>query len=99
MVSALAMRLALRDLSGEETLAAIELAEKRGVQGAQGARIHDLLQPRGRSGWSRENPNPRWQLQLLGRGDLRRMALSRGGIVLIVPKLAAYAEPTDMRGR
>ena len=43
MVAGLAQRLALRDLSGAETLVAINLAEERGVQGA---RIHDLLHAR-----------------------------------------------------
>ena len=43
MLSSLAKRLSLRDLSGAETLAAIELADKRGIQGA---RIHDLLHAR-----------------------------------------------------
>jgi len=43
MLSTLAKRLSLRDLSGAETLAAIEMADKRGIQGA---RIHDLLHAR-----------------------------------------------------
>jgi len=43
MLSSLATRLSLRDLSGAETLAVIELADERGVQGA---RIHDLLHAR-----------------------------------------------------
>jgi predicted nucleic acid-binding protein len=40
MLSALAKRLSIRDLDGTETLEAIEMAERLGVQGA---RIHDLL--------------------------------------------------------
>ena len=43
MVSSLARKLSVRDLTSEETLAAIDLADKRGVQGA---RIHDLLHAR-----------------------------------------------------
>ena len=43
MLSTLAKRLSLRDLSGAETLDAIEVADKRGIQGA---RIHDLLHAR-----------------------------------------------------
>jgi hypothetical protein len=43
MLSSLAERLSLRDLNGPETLAAIEMAEKRSIQGA---RIHDLLHAR-----------------------------------------------------
>src|SRR5947208_9608226 len=46
MIAALANRLSCRDLSSAETLAAIEMAEKRGVQGA---RIHDLLHARAAS--------------------------------------------------
>ena len=46
MVSGLAPHLSLRDLSGAETLAAINLAETRGIQGA---RIHDLLHARAAS--------------------------------------------------
>jgi hypothetical protein len=40
MVLALAGKLAVRDLTSEETLAVINMAEKGGIQGA---RIHDLL--------------------------------------------------------
>jgi predicted nucleic acid-binding protein len=43
MVSSLASKLSVRDLTSRETLAAIKLADKRGVQGA---RIHDLLHVR-----------------------------------------------------
>ena len=43
MVLSLARKLSVRDLTSDETLAAIELADKRGVQGA---RIHDLLHAR-----------------------------------------------------
>ena len=43
MLSTLAKRLSLRDLTGAEMLAAIEMADKRGIQGA---RIHDLLHAR-----------------------------------------------------
>ena len=40
MVLSLARKLSVRDLTRAETLAVIESADKRGVQGA---RIHDLL--------------------------------------------------------
>jgi predicted nucleic acid-binding protein len=43
MVLSLASKLSVRDLTRDETLAAIKLAAKRGVQGA---RIHDLLHMR-----------------------------------------------------
>jgi predicted nucleic acid-binding protein len=43
MVASLAKRFSVRDLTSEETLATLELAEQRG---AQGARIHDLLHAR-----------------------------------------------------
>ena len=43
MILSLARKLSVRDLMSEETLATIELAAKRGVQGA---RIHDLLHAR-----------------------------------------------------
>jgi len=43
MVSSLARKLSVRDLTRDETLAAIDLADERGVQGA---RIHDLLHAR-----------------------------------------------------
>jgi predicted nucleic acid-binding protein len=43
MVLSLANKLSVRDLTREETLAVIEVAENRGVQGA---RIHDLLHAR-----------------------------------------------------
>lgn len=46
MVSSLAKKLSVRDLTRDETLAAIELADERGVQGA---RIHDLLHARAAS--------------------------------------------------
>jgi predicted nucleic acid-binding protein len=46
MLSTLARRLAVRDLTVAETLSAIEVADKRGVQGA---RIHDLLHARAAS--------------------------------------------------
>lgn len=43
MVLSLARKFSIRDLTTGETLAALELADKRGVQGA---RIHDLLHAR-----------------------------------------------------
>ncbi len=43
MIRALAAKLGPQELSREETLAAIDLAQKRGVQGA---RIHDLIHAR-----------------------------------------------------
>jgi hypothetical protein len=43
MLAALAKHFAFRDLSWAETLAVIQLAQERGVQGA---RIHDLLHAR-----------------------------------------------------
>ena len=43
MIASLAKRLSTRDLTIEETLAVVEIAEERGVQGA---RIHDLLHAR-----------------------------------------------------
>lgn len=46
MVRSLARKLSVHDLTSDETLAAIESADKRGVQGA---RIHDLLHARAAS--------------------------------------------------
>ena len=43
VIAALARRLSFRDLSPAETLQILELAQRRGVQGA---RIHDLLHAR-----------------------------------------------------
>ena len=43
MIITLAKRLSLRDLTGTETLSAIELAHSRGIQGS---RIRDLIQAR-----------------------------------------------------
>jgi hypothetical protein len=43
VLNRLASKLSVRDLTSDETLAAIRLADQRGVQGA---RIHDLLHVR-----------------------------------------------------
>src|SRR2546423_1665935 len=43
MIVSLAKRLSVRDLTADETLAVVQLAEQSGVQGA---RIHDLLHVR-----------------------------------------------------